>query len=293
MVRTMKGSNIVRPPSKVPIAQAVWIGRSCTPISQWFTSRSRSKSKRYNPQSAPLYNILNGGATTSVPLMQLGCFHEAKELYSTAMSNAPLEEQRDALNSSRKAYAKRLWFDPMPNKLVFTMLNKNTRPAIPFKGLGLVTDRNQFWKFSGLAKLVRDSPGDNILHTTILQAMRIRHPLHCPHCHSWKWEAYICTSWTGSRLPTRRDVDADKSQRFQCIHSHGLVLRNLQRISRCIAELQPEAGWVCYVAGAPSDASHAFLHSTAPSYIFDPMQLAKDPAWGQNRYMYQMQFPTW
>lgn len=160
------------------------------------------------------------------------------------------------------------------------------------KDTKILAEPNGFWNRFGLAKLVRDLPGNNILHTTILQAMRITHPgitltatgpngngksIKSTELFAPRELGHVYPHKAKSMQSDLTDFHAYTPMRY-CFEICAGFLAALQK-------LQPNAGWVCYIVSAPEDTGHCFLHATGPNIIFDPMQLAKDPAGMQNRYI--------
>ena len=223
-------------------------------------------------------------------LVALFCFFEAHAVYVRAAAAAPTAELRSGVESSREACAARLYTNPAPNFKVFSLLQK-TRPALPENTRCCMVVEGA-WEATGLAKLVRDEPRTNVLHTTLLQALRFTHPGIA--IRPSEGVSVFAPRELGHVYPPSATSFTTDLTRFEAYTPMGYCFEICCGFLAALQHISPQSGWVCYVVGAPMDAGHALLHSTTHNIVIDPLQLGKDPSGVANRWgAVCHQFPQW
>jgi hypothetical protein len=205
-------------------------------------------------------------------LVKLFCFWEAARFYDRAAELAPSKRLKNAIIACQKKCAERLFDDPRPNMRVMELQFKNIHKPLPADTYLL--SLKEAWEKTGLLELVSSEPQHNILHSTLLQAMRITHP--------------------GIALYSEGDEPIFTPRELGCFNSPHLVnmptdLRELAAytpLGYCfevccgfLAGLQTvdeHNKWEAYVVGC-GITSHALLYSPVRKAVFDPLQLGKDP----------------
>ena len=224
-------------------------------------------------------------------LVRLFCFYEAEAAYGRAVAHAPTEELRRGVDASRQSCAARLYSNPMPNFKVFTLLQAQTRPALPRGSTNILSVIEGAWEATGLAKLVRDAPRTNILHSSLLHALRITHPGIALGTDGGV--PVFAPRELGHIYPPSSTTFTTDLTKFQAYTPLGYCFEVCFGFLRALQHLHPDDGWVCYVIGGGTDMGHALLHSTKHNIVLDPLQLGKDPDGMVNRYECCLLSPTW
>ena len=212
-------------------------------------------------------------------LVKLFCFWEAARFFARAADLAPSTKLRNSAIACEKKCRERLFDDPRPNMRVVELQSKGIQQPLPADTHRLRL--KEAWENTGLLELVSRAPQRNILHSTLLQAMRITHP--------------------GIALDSEGGVPVFTPRELGCFYSPHLVnmptdLRELSAytpLGYCfevccgfLAALQTideQSKWEAYVVGCDS-ASHGLLYSPVRKAVFDPLQLGKDPGMVEDRW---------
>lgn len=221
-------------------------------------------------------------------LVKLFCFWEAARFYARAADQAPSSKLRNSVIACEKKCRERLFDDPRPNMRVMELQFKGIQQPLPADTYRLRL--KEAWEYTGLLKLVSGAPQRNILHSTLLQAMRITHP------------GIALYSEGGARVFAPRELG--------CFYSPHLVnmptdLRELSAytpLGYCfevccgfLAALQAvdeQSKWVAYVVGCDS-TMHGLLYSSVRKAVLDPLQLGKDPNMVENRWAFCQTMVPW
>lgn len=220
-------------------------------------------------------------------LVKLFCFWEAASFYARAADLAPSTKLRNPVIACEKKCAERLFDDPTPNMRVMELQFKSVQQPLPADTYLLRLKES--WENTGLLELVSKAPQRNILHSTLLQAMRITHP--------------------GIALDSEGGVPVFTPRELGCFYSPHLLnmptdLRELSAytpLGYCfevccgfLAALQTvdeQSKWEAYVVGADR-TSHGLLYSPVHKAVLDPLQLGKDPGMVDDRWAFcQTMFP--
>lgn len=229
-------------------------------------------------------------------LVALFCFFEAQAAYARAAATAPTVELRGGVEAGRQACAARLHAECggswMPNFKVFSLLRK-TRPALPATTTGICCAVDGAWERTGLAAYVREEPRTNLLHTTLLQALRFTHP-GIPIRPS-EGVPVFAPRELGHVYPPGATSFPTELTKFEAYTPMGYCFEICCGFLAALQHVAPQAGWVCYVVDGGGDCGHALLYSTAKNFVIDPLQLGKDPSHARimNRWACVQQFPQW
>ena len=228
-----------------------------------------------------------GYQRTGDSLVKLFCFWEAARFYARAADLAPSTNLRSFVIACEKKCTERLFDDPKPNMRVMELRFKSIQKPLPANTYRLRL--KEAWESTGLLELVSRSPQCNMLHSTLLQALRITHP--------------------GIALDSEGGVPVFTPRELGCFYSPHLVnmptdLRELSAYTplgycfevccgflAALHAVDEQSKWVAYVVGCDR-TMHGFLYSPVRKAVFDPLQLGKDPGMVEDRWAFcQTMFP--
>jgi len=221
-------------------------------------------------------------------LVKLFCFWEAAHFYAQAATLAPSTKNRKSAVACEKKCRERLFDDPRPNMRVMELQFNDIQQPLPADTYRLRLQ--EAWENTGLQELVSRAPQRNILHSKLLQALRITHP--------------------GIALEAEDDVPVFTPRELGCFYSPHLdsMPTNLRELSAytplgycfevccgflaALQAIDEQSKWVAFVVGCDS-TSHGLLYSPVHKVVFDPLQLGKDPGMVENRWAFCQTMVPW